>query len=91
MQPVLTLCVLCGVRSCYYWLQVMVCQPSELKPFADFAIWGDDAGPEHVWDDDSRMFLPKQYHAGFVARLEEFVCGHTTEVCDYARFTLLRQ
>ena len=59
----------------------MVCQPAELKPFAEFAIWGDDAGPDHVWDEDSRMFLPKHYHAGFVARLEEFVCGHTTEVC----------
>eukprot|EP00953_Heterococcus_sp_UTEX-ZZ885_P001189 1143-Heterococcus_DN1.PRE.2 len=68
-------CVLCKSAM----EQVMVCQPAELKPFADFAIWGDDAGPEHVWDDDSRMFLPKQYHSGFVSRLEEFVCGHTTE------------
>jgi hypothetical protein len=80
MQPVLTLYVMC-FENMLWLLQVMVCQPSELKPFADFAIWGDDAGPEHVWDDDSRMFLPKHYHAGFVARLEEFVCGHTTEVC----------
>src|SRR5688500_10652635 len=61
-------------------LQVMVCQPAELKPFADFAIWGDDAGPAHVWDEDSRMFLPRAYHEGFVAKLEELVCGHKPPV-----------
>ena len=34
--------------------------------FEHFTIWGDDAGPEHVFDHKSKMFFPKEYHKSAV-------------------------
>ena len=41
-----------------------------VRPFEEFQVWGDNAGPEYDWDDKSRMFLPKTYNRGFVRPLQ---------------------
>lgn len=40
------------------------------RPFEEFQVWGDNAGPEYDWDDRSRMFLPKTYNRSFVLPLQ---------------------
>lgn len=34
--------------------------------YENFTIWGEDAGPEHVFDHKSKMFFPKEYHKNAV-------------------------
>lgn len=46
------------------------------RPFEEFQIWGDNAGPEYDWDDKSRIFLPKAYNKNFVRPLQ--VCCNIT-------------
>ncbi|CAM9918868.1 unnamed protein product, partial [Discosporangium mesarthrocarpum] len=68
-------CVLCKSEM----EQVMVCEEGHIRPFEEFHVWGDSAGPGYEWDDQARMFLPKRYSQGFVRSLQENRC--TVEGC----------
>ncbi|CAM9875288.1 unnamed protein product, partial [Hapterophycus canaliculatus] len=59
-------CVLCKTAMD----RVMVCAAENIRPFEEFEVWGDNAGPEYDWDDKSRMFLPKVYNRTFVRPLQ---------------------
>ncbi|KAG5184821.1 hypothetical protein JKP88DRAFT_313856 [Tribonema minus] len=67
-------CVLCKTPM----EQLMICDVDGLQPFSDFAIWGNDAGPNYVWDETARAFLPRPYLDSFVSHLDEPACGVAT-------------
>ncbi|GMI30698.1 hypothetical protein TeGR_g400, partial [Tetraparma gracilis] len=54
--------------------------------FSSFTIWGDELGPDYLFHEQSRMFLPKAYHARHVRPLFEIKCGmrHQGRPCNFA-------
>ncbi|CAM9737646.1 unnamed protein product [Choristocarpus tenellus] len=73
-------CVLCKTEMD----RVMVCDSESLRPFEDFHVWGDSAGPGYEWEEQSRMFLPKSYSQGYVRMLQEHRCH--TEGCHHPKY-----
>ncbi|CAM9329689.1 unnamed protein product, partial [Chrysoparadoxa australica] len=70
-------CILCKTRM----ERMMVCTTQQLKPFQDFEMWGDNAGPGYVYDDEACMFIPQDYFETHVRLLDaphcqQENCGH---------------
>jgi len=53
---------------------VMVEPLHQVRPFEHYEIWDENAGPDKVYDETSRMFLPKDYYRNFTTKLQEFRC-----------------
>jgi len=42
--------------------------------YEHFTIWGEDAGPDHVFDHKSKMFVPKDHHKKTIEKLRVCKC-----------------
>uniref|UniRef100_A0A7S1TRD1 RING-type domain-containing protein n=2 Tax=Phaeomonas parva TaxID=124430 RepID=A0A7S1TRD1_9STRA len=54
--------------------QVMCVDPADERRFEEFSIWGDNAGPDHAYEEKSRMFFPKPYYESEILKLEKAIC-----------------
>jgi hypothetical protein len=55
-------------------LQLMIVNGAAALPFGEYTIWGNDAGPDYLWDEAARAFVPTAYQEAFVQRLDEPGC-----------------
>ncbi|CBJ28569.1 C2H2 zinc finger protein [Ectocarpus siliculosus] len=78
-------CVLCKTVMD----RVIVCETENIRPFEEFQIWGDNAGPEYDWDDKSRIFLPKAYNKKFVRPLQICLKNRKVFIMEQVRYTNL--
>jgi hypothetical protein len=49
--------------------------------FENYNIWGEDAGPELVFDHKSKMFFPKEYHKSAVCPVSCVICHVLYVMC----------
>lgn len=50
--------------------------------YEHFTIWGEDAGPEHVFDHKSKMFFPKDHHKNAVCNRIGIICAQCSNYTD---------
>ena len=69
--------------SCKADLEAVICVEKDTDKFTDFSIWGDSIGPDHMYDERSKIFFPKQY---FKAKVESlFACSCRVQSCRQTR------
>jgi len=47
--------------QCKSQLDQVICSSSLSSSWDDFTIWGDDIGPQYLYDFKSQIFFPKEY------------------------------
>ena len=67
--------------SCKQQLDHVICSDKVGAQFSDFTIWGDNIGPDYIYDEKSQMFFQKAYHISKVETLWAFKCG----ICKQTR------
>jgi len=53
---------------------VMVETLDQVRPFEEYEMWGENAGPNKVFDAAAKMFIPRDCYRNFVSHLQEFRC-----------------
>lgn len=48
--------------------------PAAARPYRTLNIWGDNAGPGMVFDDQTRMFVPKEFQRDVMQGLQAHIC-----------------